>query len=360
MAVSSPAAANDSRQIFRIDPCAYTVRDVIDAAFFRADLQPVWEELLRLCAAESRATEEDRDPDEEAVDAAAQAFRYDHDLITAEETERWLADRGLSLEDFGDYFERHYWGELTSEPAELEPTDYLEAPPELHDLLYAELMLSGALSRMADSLAWRLAAAAELATPVSAEQIEAQRDAFLQRLDLRANGPTEWLTRLGRTEAWLEEMLRLETICCEQRARLLTPEARRRELSALRLQLTVFDVEIIEFDSRDAACEALFCVRADGMEMEEVAAEGRYPFHREKLLLEDIPDEMQQQFLSVVPGHVLEPIEREGAHRLCRVMGKSEPNPDDPAVRQRIENRLLDFHFSEVVGKHVHWDLALS
>ncbi len=48
--------------------------------------------------------------DDAAVAAAAEAFRYEHDLITAEETERWLEKRALSLDDFTDYFVRQYWG----------------------------------------------------------------------------------------------------------------------------------------------------------------------------------------------------------------------------------------------------------
>ena len=61
-------------------------------------------------AAEAKADESDIELDDAAVAAAAEAFRYEHNLITAEETERWLEERGLSLDDFTDYFVRHYWG----------------------------------------------------------------------------------------------------------------------------------------------------------------------------------------------------------------------------------------------------------
>ena len=70
--------------------------------------------------------------------------------------------------------------------------------------------------------------------------------------------------------------------------------ARLRELVALRLPLTRFETEVIELESRDAAQEALFCVREDGMSMEEVAVEGHYPYRRVDFLLEDIPIDVQQ------------------------------------------------------------------
>ncbi len=73
---------------------------------------------------------------------------------------------------------------------------------------------------------------------------------------------------------------------------------------ALRLPLTRFETEMIELESRDAAREALFCVREDGMSMEEVATEGGYPYRHADFILEDLPVDAQQRFLSVSAGDV--------------------------------------------------------
>ena len=356
----SVVAPNDSRQIFSVGQDGFTVRDLLDAAYFRGEVQPVWDKLLRLVACEARVADEDREPNEDAVDAAAQAFRYEHDLITAEETEDWLAARGLTLDDFSDYFTRHHWSEMLGEPVEVRPVDYFCAPQELRELLIAEVMFSGELGQMANFFSRRLAVDREAGSPAEDAHVTKQREEFLQRVGLHEKEVMDWLGKLGRDEGWLNEMLRLEAAYDRERDQVLTPQARQRELGALRLQLAVFDVEIIEFDSRDAACEALFCVRDDGMAMEEVAREGRYPFRREQLLLEEIAPDMQQQFLSVIPGEVLEPIELEGAHRLYRVVSKREPDPEDPKVRDRVEQRILERHFSAAVSKHVHWDILLG
>jgi hypothetical protein len=74
-----------------------------------------------------------------------------------------------------------------------------------------------------------------------------------------------------------------------------------------------------------AAQEALFCVREDGMSMEEVASEGRYPYRHPSVLLEEIPEELQQKFLSVHPGDILEPIAHGDGFHLCRIIDKEEP-----------------------------------
>ena len=75
----------------------YTARDAIDAAIFRGELEVEWKTFLGRVAAEERADELELELDESAISAAAEEFRYHHDLITAEETEAWLANRGLTL-----------------------------------------------------------------------------------------------------------------------------------------------------------------------------------------------------------------------------------------------------------------------
>ena len=122
----------------------------------------------------------------------------------------------------------------------------------------------------------------------------------------------------------------MEAIQRRDCAALLSREACEREISALRLPLTRFEVETIELDSLDAAREALLCARDDGMSMEEVAGEGRYPYRHPEVLLEEIPEDLQQKFLSVHPGEILEPIAQGDGFHICRVIGKTEPDLEDP------------------------------
>ena len=133
---------NANKVVFLCEDRPFDYRDVIDAAYFRGELQPVWKDLLRLVAAERKADAEELELDDDAIESAAQRFRYERDLITAEETERWLAERGLTLHDFGAHFVRHYWGKRWPD-AETLPVDYLSAPNDLRDLLTNELILSG-------------------------------------------------------------------------------------------------------------------------------------------------------------------------------------------------------------------------
>jgi hypothetical protein len=329
----------------------YAARDAIDAAIFRGEFEDRWQKFLRHVAAEERADELELQLDESAISAAAEEFRYEHDLITAEETEAWLTNRGLTFDDFSDYFARQYCVGVVREGFSPEEIGYADADPELRDLFVAELILSGELENMTTKLMWRLAArsAGEKPTP---EAVAAEERKFLRRLRIQPAQVANWLERLGRDSQWLDEMLAIEGAYGTHCDRLLVSEARERELIRLRLHLTQFEIEVIELESRDAAQEALFCVREDGMSMQEVATEGRYPYRRADFHLEDLPVDTQQNYLSVSPGDVLGPIQRGDGFELCRIVKKAEPRLQDPAVKSRIDQRLLDRYFSDLTTKY--------
>jgi hypothetical protein len=329
----------------------YTPRDAIEAALFRGELDSKWKEFLRCVEVQRRADELDMELDDSAIADAAEAFRYEHDLITAEETEAWLATRGLTLDDFTDYFTRRYCAETWNENIVPEQIEYISATSELRQLFLAELILCGELDRMTTALMFRLAVrCAEKDS--NSDAITAEERNFFDRNKIEPAQLPNWLKRLGRDSKWFDEMVAMEAAFRQRRDILLVPQARQRELVALRLPLTRFEAEVIELESHDAAQEALFCVREDGMSMEEVAIEGRYPYRRVDFLFEDIPSDVQQRFLSVSPGDVLEPAVRGDGFELRRILKKIEPQADDPTVGLRIEQRLLDRHFSELASKY--------
>ena len=136
----------------------YTARDAIDAGIFRGEFEEKWQTFLRHVAAEGRADELELELDDSAISAAVEEFRYRHDLITAEETEAWLANRGLTFDNFSDYFARQYCVGAVDDGFSPEQIGYTCAAPELRDLFVAGLILSGALEDMTIKLMWRLAA----------------------------------------------------------------------------------------------------------------------------------------------------------------------------------------------------------
>jgi hypothetical protein len=336
----------------------YTARDAIDAAIFRGELKQKWETFLRKVGAEERADELELELDESAISKAAEEFRYRHDLITAEETETWLTNRGLTFDDFSDYFARQYCAGAVKESFSPEQVTYTSADPELRSMFVAELILSGALDDMTVELMRRLAARCAGEEPTS-EVIAAEKKNFFHRVCIEPGQVADWLGESGRDLPWFEEMLAMEaayTVLCEA---LLVPEARQRAFMALRLRLTRFEIERIELESHDAAKEALLCVREDGMSMEEVASDGGYPYRRANFLMEDIPADAQQKYFSISQGDLMEPMPHGDGFELCRVIKKVEPQLHDPIVKSRVDQRLIDHYFSDLTTKYTHSRLSV-
>jgi len=181
----------------------------------------------------------------------------------------------------------------------------------------------------------------------------------LLRIGIESAQMADWLEEIGRDSQRVDEMVAMEAMYAAHCDTLLVPEARQRELMALRLRLTRFEIELSGLESQDAAQEALFCVREDGMSLEEVATEGRYPYRQANFLLEDLPADAQQKYLSVSQGDLLEPMPHSDGFELCRVIKKVEPRLEDPTVKLRIDQRLLNQYFSDLTTKYTYPRLSI-
>src|SRR5947207_442261 len=160
MPISEPVV-REHRVIFSRGEREFTAKEMAACAVLRGDLDPLWAGFVRIAECDRLASEHELEPDESAVEAAAIAFRYHHDLITAEETERGLENRGVSLGEFGEYFARQYWGRTYSGATHVPTSTYQTAAAEEKELFLVDLILSGSLDQMAERLSYRIAAHAD-------------------------------------------------------------------------------------------------------------------------------------------------------------------------------------------------------
>ena len=128
-------------------------------------------------------------------------------------------------------------------------------------------------------------------------------------------------------------------------------------LPTLRMPLMRFELELIEVDSRDAAREVFECVSADGESMEEVASGAGYPVSTQQFSTRTCPADLQPRLLSAIPGEILDPIEREGGFELCRSSERPSSIWQMMKSGSRVEARIIERHFSELVARFVRWIL---
>src|SRR5437868_9851445 len=222
MPVSQPIT-RENRVIFSSGEGGFTAQEIVDCAVIRGEIDPLWKNFLRVAECDRLANERELESDDSALDSAAIVFRYKHDLITAEETERWLEDRGVSLAEFSDYFARQYWGRSYSGTLDPPKSSYETASPEEKDLFLADLILSGSLDRMAERLSYRVAAQADEASDNKAS-LEDERARFLAAAKIDEGELADWLAPLGRDQEWLDETLAAEAVYQRRVSQLLTEQ----------------------------------------------------------------------------------------------------------------------------------------
>ena len=329
------------------------VRGVLLAALFRGDLEARWRDILLKMACFTHAHEENLEPDHSALQERADRFRYERDLITTEETEQWLAKRCLDPDDFSTHVLRCYWKGELADKIKSDTEDFLEADETLKSQLTAEVILSGWIDVLCQDLQWRLAGRhhALVSDGDAPARIETEQARFFTRTGLDPANLSGWLQKIGKDEAWFEEMTTAEAAYQHLRAAVITPEGLVRALRSQRLSLMRFELEEIEFDTMEAAREAVLCVKEDNLSMEEVAQESRYPYLKRDFVLDELPQEWQIPLLSTPENSLAGPFEDGDLIRLFRVARKFEPVLGDEAVTKRLEASLLQTFFTEATAE---------
>jgi hypothetical protein len=345
------------RVVFMRGTCPFTLQDILAYGWFLGELRTPWKELMNGLACQESANALDLEPDDEVLNSMSEDFRYARDLLTIEETERWLLARDLTEDDFSNYLVRRYWQDNPPETPATEPCDYLAGSAELLELLRVDLLFSGKFDDLARAVGWRLAAGAEL-NQTEANMAKDERARFFERTGLDETSLPEALRRLSRMPAWLEECLQLEV--CYRRAcgSVLTDQARARTLATMRLPLTRTKIQTLTLPSREAAQEGVQCLTKDGLSPEQLAQECGVCWEEHDLVIGDLPPDVQQELLSAAPGEVLAPKEGEQGFFIARIVAKTEPALVDDKVRERIEQRLMESHFSELSSKYIRWVLG--
>ena len=336
-----------------------TVDDVLAFGWFLGELTAPWRELLAAVACEECAAESDLEADNESLTSMLEEFRYERELLTVEETERWLAARDLTEDDLSDYLVRRYWRENPPGSARAEDLNYLESSPELREMLRAELLFSGKFDRLTRSIGWRLAGLADQGeVEASPEILSDERARFFGRTELDVASLPEALQQLNRKPEWLEECLRMEVSYRRTCDALLTNEARARTLAVMRLPLTRVIIESLTLRSGNAAQEAVLCLTEKRLTTAELAKECGSCWEREELFLQDCETSLQQELLSAAPGEVLAPKQGEQGFLVTRIDAKKDPELKNNEVRARIDRHLLKSHFSELASRNIRWVLG--
>lgn len=324
--------------VFSVDGRDYLWEDVVRAAESRGD----WARLRRRASediARLRKWEEEPEALEEAeIESAADEFRYDRDLISAEEMETWLARWGLTAESWMDYVRgsllRRKW---SGDPMRIAESSSSE--PEFEEHLLAEAVCSGELRRLAETLAGRAAIAAR----------ERERSAADPS---RKAGPADDGDPDG---ARTEKLASFEETFRRFSDRLLTPEAIRAQIHASQIDWTRLDCRCVAFPNEEAAREAALGVRSDGRTLDEVARDANREARGEQIYVEKTPPESRSFFLGARKGELVGPVPVGGEFLLYFVLDKVLPSEEDESVVLRAREAVVARVVEAEMNDRVTW-----
>jgi hypothetical protein len=271
---ASPAAADKlGRVVFSCRDSEYTIQDVMDFGWFMGIMGAICAELRIAQAREAEADQQGLEVNISEITTAADEFRYERDLLTAEEAEQWLADHDISQEQFSAFFTRRYWLAQVDEPAEVHivlpsfgDSDYME-------LLRAEFILSGEFDRVATGMSWRIAANADRAgtLPVTTEAVDTQLQKLYERIGVTPPTLDGALQGIGHDRSWLDTLLKIEAVYQDCRRTVISEHHRQRALPSLRLGLIRVEFESTTAPNLDAAREAALCLSEEEMTIDELS-----------------------------------------------------------------------------------------
>ncbi len=348
------------RRIFTVGDVAYTWEDLVLAAHLWGDWTGLQHRVRAGLACLKRLEDLD-DPDDvlsdDAVAAAGEEFRYARDLIAAEDMEAWLDRRGLTLGEWSDYLRRSLlvseWADDLDDIERQYPVD----DDEIESVIVGEAICSGHAATIASRLAGRAAASALLRDemPNGDADLAENLPAILAPVpaEIREHG----LPGLppGACAERLEHLARLELVWRRFAASEATPDAICAQVAASRLEWTRVQVCSARLQDFPAAQEAVLCVREDGRELAEVAADAGAELEEAQWYLEEVPDGLRERLMAARIGELVGPVAVDDGFILVSVLAKRMPAPEDPEVRARAERVVLGRAAEREITSRVRW-----
>lgn len=276
-------------------------------------------------ACECLADEDGEEVDEDAIEAAAEEFRYERDLVTADEMEAWLEREGLSAEEWMGHIRRTWlrgrWEGRLGEITVAQPVDNAQVARALE----VDLACNGGRAGLARRLATDVAAAAAGGSSAAAG------------------------------ESSTHDMMRILEDAAAYRDSLATDEAVTREVGSAHMDWIRVDCEVLAFGGEHEAREAALCLREDGEDVEALAHGAGIEVQEASFYLSDVDAGRRAQFLSARVGEVVGPILEDDLYAVYQVTAKALPTPDDPDVAERARAAIVARHLEAEVNHRVQW-----
>jgi hypothetical protein len=344
-----------------VDGAPYHWEDVLLAGELWGEWGEVRQRVRQGLACLERAQDDEDGLAEEQVEAAANEFRYQRDLETAQQTEEWLERWGLDVEGWMDYIRwsllRRKWAHQLPALVSAHPVD----DDAIESLVETEAVCSGDVARLARELAGRAAVhQKEQEEPVPEAEDPPAETARV--VDILSSGPRQIARSQLDAEilrAKVERLARIEASFQRFRRRALTAQAVQAWIRVRQADWTRVDCSYLSLPREDMAREAALAVRADGRQLVEVAGDAGTSLRRGRFFMDELDPSVRGLFWSARPGELVGPLQDDGGFSIYLVLDKTEPSVADGEIVTRAEETLLRRLIDREIDGRVKWHVSI-
>jgi hypothetical protein len=320
----------------------------------------LWDEITALrrraakaLAAQNQLAARDAAVPDDDVDEAANAWRYEHDLISADDLETWLSARELGLDEWLAYVRRSESLRRTSARI---ATPYAPPSDQVDDVLFAEAICDGTIAEVVEKLAGRAAAFERVRTQGPARTAaKATIVAALDRVPraVRRDG----LFGLSGSEsiARARTIVEMDLGYARFVKTVATLPALEREIESHALAWTVLRCKTMTFGSQAPAREAALLIREDGLPIAKAATVAKTTVVSADVVLDDVDGTLSDRLVAAQPGDLVGPIETDDGFIVTLVTERVSPSAGDRQIRERAKELIERRTVGAEIDKRIRW-----
>lgn len=318
-------------KVFTVNNTEFGWEEITAAAEVWGDWARLVEWTRQSLACQKYAVASGQLPDAKTTREALTAFRYAHNLISADETQIWLNRWEVSLEDLMSYLR----GQLLIE----------RWPGKLEEILGAHAVSDAEISQAIKSYA------------ICADKLGEWAFRLAGHAAIAAKSGPFGAGDQGQRQAPRDLIACIETEFERERQQTVTPKQIETKIADHRLDWIRFDCRCLWFAEERIAREAVWCVTEDGLTLDEVAADARAEMRQWDFYLDEMEDSARPHFLAARQGDLLGPMKLQQGFPLFSIAAKKMPVADDPQIRERAERAILKSWTDQAIYEQVSWML---
>jgi hypothetical protein len=303
--------------------------EIVIAAQVWGEWQPFIESVRQSLACLRWATKNNELPQASELRQAATAFRYAHNLISAEEANQWLRRWEMTIEDWMNFLR----GQLL-QGCWAQHLDEIVAAYPVSDQEVTEVTKRYAVC--ADKLRdWAVKLAGRAALAAGSDELNVGKHFTISSSD--------------------DLIVAIEAEVKRQQKESITAKLIESKIAHHRLDWMHFDCRYLWFAEERVAREAAWCVSEDGLNLDEVASQAHATVQLWNFYADEIEEPVRPYFLAARQGALLGPLKIRQGFPLISLLNKQLPQIDDPQIRARAEKAIIASLTEQAMNQRVKW-----